>query len=270
MTSRTSIWIALTTTMAAGACGSNETTGRNVTLHTRLTADIRAGHQVTTATGWTITLDQALIATGPFYFYEGEAAVTQAPRRPRWRRWLADAIAPEATAWAHPGHYIPGRAMGQMTMGSSADLLAGAVAFPDATEVTGTVRSGTFSFAPPSAGPAVAALQGHVALARGTASKDGKTVHFLLTADMPDIARTAKDGLITGCAFTETDIEAAGVVTATVKPGIWFELVDFSTLDPGAADAPTTPDPSSTAHIAFALGLTQLSAYTFTYTQEMP
>jgi len=251
---------------AAAAC-SEETTGRTVVLHTRLTTDLPADATVTTNLGWTVTVKKAVVSSGAFYYFDGEPAFTMAPRRSRWRRALA-ALSPMGTAWAHPGHYVAGSARGQMLMPYSEDLMTGPVDLPDGNGITGTVRSGMFSFAAPAAGPAVDRLNGHIAAVEGAATKNGTTINFALTADLSDVTRNARDGAVTGCAFAEADVEGDGTVTATVKPKIWFDLVDFSELAPGTPEAPTVADASTTAYIAFSLGLVQLSAYQFAYTAE--
>ncbi len=84
-----------------------------------------------------------------------------------------------------------------------------------------------------------------------------------MTAALSDIERTAKDAEITGCKFDEDTIDGDETVLVTVKPRIWFNLVDFTKVDAGTPEAPTQVDPSSVPHIAFALGLGQLSAYEF-------
>jgi hypothetical protein len=50
-----------------------------------------------------------------------------------------------------------------------------------------------------------------------------------------------------------------------VQPGTWFNLVDFSQVEPGAAGSPTTLQPGTTPHLGFVTGLAQLSAYRFRY-----
>ena len=256
--------LSLLLAVAPLACGDPSTTGHTVVLHTRMTTDLSVDRTVTTGLGWTVTVKRALIASGALYYFDGEPAFTLAPRRGRWRPFW-EALSPVGTAWAHPGHYIAGSAHGEMLLPFSADLLAGASTLPDGDGITGQVRSGTFSFAPPTAGPAVANLGGHVAVTEGSATRDGKTINFVLTADMPDVSKNARDGKITGCPFTEVDLQADGTTTVTIKPKIWFDLVDFSELAPGTPETPTVADATTTAHIAFALGLVQLSAYQFAY-----
>jgi hypothetical protein len=247
-------------------CGGDSTTGRQVVLQTRLTSDLGPDRSFTTGLGWAVTLDRALIATGPLYLFDGEPAfVLRRPAANRWRT-LRAALSPLGTAHAHPGHYLAGNAKGQMLQPFSADLLAGATMLPAGDGLTGLVRSATFSFAAPGAGPASARLAGQVALVSGVARKDGQTVHFQLGADLADIAKMQKDALIVGCVFDEAEVEGPGVVTVTVKPRVWFNLLDFTQVAPGTEAAPTVVAPGSVAHIAFAQGLGQLSAYHFTFT----
>ena len=99
----------------------------------------------------------------------------------------------------------------------------------------------------------------------GTASKDGRRIHFLATAALADLEKTAKDGQINGCNFAAEEVLHDGAVTITLHPRVWFNLVDFAELEPGSPERPTAFAPDSTARIAFALGLTQLSAYTFAF-----
>jgi len=244
------------------ACGN--TTGQTVTLHTRLDTDLPADHTVTTDLGWTVTVTRLLAASGALYYFDGEPAFTMAPRRARWRRAL-DSLSPIGTAWAHPGHYVAGNARGEMLAPYTEDLLAGPTDLPDGDGITGQIRSGTFSFANSGEGPAATALAGHVAIAEGAATKGEQAINFVLTANLADVSKNARDAAIAGCPFTAADVEGDGTVTVTVKPKLWFGFVDFSELAPGTPEAPTVADPSTTAYIAFSLGLVQLSAYQFAF-----
>jgi hypothetical protein len=254
---------------ALAACGAGSTSGHRVDLKARLVTDLDATRTVTTSMGWTVTLTKALVSTGELHYYDGEPAFT-ADAGARWRRALWAALSPIGTAHAHPGHYVAGNAKGDLLLPFSADLLAGPVELPPGEGISGTVRSATFSFAAPTAGPVVEQLAGHVAVAEGAATKGDVTIHFSISADLADVSRTAKNAAVTGCVFDAADLEDAGTVAVTVKPRVWFNFVDFSALAPGTADAPTVVEPTSVAHIAFALGLAQLSAYQFSFTPEVP
>jgi len=246
---------------ASGADGSS-TSGRRVALGTRVEA-VNPGEPFTTGLGWKVTLSKASIATGAFYYFDGAPPFSQktAPRRHRWASLLGPSV-----AWAHPGHYVPGNARGQQLSPWSVNLFAGPADLPAGEGVTGTYRSGRFSFAAPTAGPAVASLGGSVAAAAGTAEKDGTTIFFAIAADLATLESRAAEGNIDGCVLEEIYVEKDGTVTATVKPSVWFNLVDFSKVAPGSADAPTAITPADDAHLGFITGLAQLSAYRFRYT----
>lgn len=230
------------------SCGANSTTGKQVVLHTRLTSDLDGGF--VTASGWNVSLTQATLSTGPLYYFDGEPAFTRAPRR------FFEFLKPIQTAYAHPGHYVPGNAVGQMLVPQTFDLMAaGPFTMADGTGLTGPVRSATFSFSQDDAGVA--------ARISGSAERDGGTVYFTFEATLADLERTASDAEISGCTFDEDIIDGDETVLVTVKPRVWFNLVDFTQVAPGTADAPTLVDPASVPHIGFALGLAQLSAYEF-------
>lgn len=231
-------------------CGENSTTGKQVVLHTKLTSDLNTERSFVTDYGWNVTLTRASFSTGPFYYFDGEPAFTR--RAPSFFEFLK----PIQTAYAHPGHYVPGNAVGQMLQPQTFDLLGvGPFAMSDGVGVTGPVRSATFSFSAPD--------DGHSVVTSGSAERDGGTVYFTFTAALSDIERTAKDAQITGCKFEENTIDGDETVLVTVKPRIWFNLVDFSQVDAGTPESPTLVDRASVPHIAFALGLGQLSAYGF-------
>jgi hypothetical protein len=263
----TVIVVALLAAVSSAACGEDSTTGRRVALQTRVTSDLGADRTFTTNLGWAVTLRKALVATGPLYLFDGEPAFTMRGPATRARRLLA-LLAPIGTAHAHPGHYVAGNAKGQMLQPFSVDLLGAVAALPDGEGITGQVRSGTFSFAAPTAGPVASQMANHVAVAEGVARKDGQTVDFLLTADLADIARMQKDAQIVGCVFQAADVDGPGTVTVTVKPRVWFNLLDFAQVAPGSEAAPTVVDPSSVAYVAFAQGLGQLNAYQFSFTPD--
>ncbi len=257
---------------AAGvqACGAgSETSGRRVALATRLELEPSAASGFQTAAGWQVTLSKALLATGPFYYFDGAPPLVRLQRAPRARRHALLALG-LGTAHAHPGHYQPGNALGQMLEPWSVDLLAGASDLPVGEGVTGSYRSARFSFAASATGPLAAELGGHAALVEGRAEKLGEPARiFRAVAELSDIERSAARGEVEGCEFSELDVEADGRVTVLVNPRIWFELVDFSQLEPGSMEQPAELSPSSQPGIAFALGLAQLTAYKFSYAADV-
>jgi hypothetical protein len=244
------------------AADGGATSGRRITLQTRLEA-AAPGDPFTTGLGWKVTLTKAAVATGPLYYFDGAPPFAAAPRRPRRgapARWLGPSV-----AWAHPGHYVPGNARGQVLQGWSADLFAGPTELPPGDGITGVFRSGRFSFATPAGGPAAEMLGSNVAVAEGRAEKDGATVHFRVATDLATLATRAPEGRVDGCVFEEVDVQRDGTVVVQVRPGVWFNLVDFTGVAPGTAEAPTTIQPGESAHLGFLVGLAQLSAYRFRF-----
>ena len=123
--------------------GSDSTSGKRVVLHTRVTVDEAALTRFTSALGWEIELSQAAIAAGPFYYFDGVPPLVLQERPTNWQyaaRFLGLSL-----AHAHPGHYQPGNAMGQMLESSSLDLLDGVADFPDGDGVSGSYRSARFT-----------------------------------------------------------------------------------------------------------------------------
>jgi len=261
---------ALGAALGIEACGGTETGGRRIVLDTRvaLAAD---GSAFGTAAGWDVTLTRAVVSTGAFYYFDGAPPVVAfAPESsrqlaPESSRRLVLGLLGLGEAQAHPGHYHTGDALGQMLEPWSVDLLAGPATLPAGDGVTGTYRSARFSFGSPPAGPLAGELGAHAALVEGVAARAEALVRFRAVADLADIARSAAEGNVDGCEFDELDVEGSGVVTLTVHPKAWFDLVDFAALTPSGADAPVEFSPGSQPQVAFAQGLAQLSAYEFSF-----
>lgn len=252
------------------ACGTSEdsTGGRRVVLRTRVELSASATSTFTTALGWTVQLDEALLSVGPLYYFDGAPPLVRrsVPRKShRGSEWAARFFGMNV-AHAHPGHYQSGNALGQMLEATSVDLFAAPVTLADGEGVTGTYRSARFSFISPAVGPLANELGDSVAVASGSAEKEGEEPRrFRAVAALASVEKSAAEGHVEGCEFEETDVEGDGTVTVLVRPQVWFELVDFAELEPGTAEAPAEfPDESQPA-IAFAQGLAQLSAYHFSY-----
>jgi len=152
-----------------------------------------------------------------------------------------------------------------VTTPATADLFAGRVVLPDGNGITGLYRSARLTLAAPTSEPARTQLGGQVAVVEGVARKGEQTVYFRLSASFADVARSVTQGQVDGCAFNEAEVEEDGTVTVTVKPHVWFNLVDFTGVAPGTTNAPTEIAVGETPQIAFVLGLVQLSAYHFSY-----
>jgi hypothetical protein len=258
--------------MSACSNTSNKTAGSTVTLHTSVATDPEVRSTFLTSFGWNVKLTEAKVALAAFYYFDGPPAFVEndVPKPTRMDR--IEEMLGIGLACAHPGHYQAGDAMGQMTTPSSYDLFASDPAtLADGNGVTGTYRSGRFVFPQSPTGPLADLLQGHVAVVEGTATRASDasaqpTIHFRMTADYSDVTRSASQGNVDGCDFTETNVAGNGTVHLVIHPGIWFNLVDFSSLNAGSDNVPTDVDAGTQPYVAFALGLVQLSAYSFSYT----
>jgi hypothetical protein len=265
MNLRSSCPLLLLTCLACSEGESDSTTGERIVLHTQVQADSALSDEFTTGTHWKVRLDSAALAIGGLYYFDGTPAFVKldAPRRrPLWDHVQQFFV---GVAHAHPQHYVAGKALGQMIEGTSADLFASVTALPDGEGVTGTYRSGRLVFPEKNAGEATGALDGHIAVASGTASKGDVTVHFTAFADLADIEKSSPAGEIDGSVFDERAVEQSGTVTLTVTPRIWFNLVDFSDVAPGTAEEPTALVAGDVAYLGFALGVAQLSAYHYSF-----
>jgi hypothetical protein len=194
------------------------TTGRRIALDVKIAASPDS-KQFTNAKGWNVTITKATVATGAFYFYDGETLFAGAPRG-------RDGVGFVKSAFAHPGHYVPGNAKGQMLTPSSADLLAGGT-LGNGDGVTGLVRSATFSFSTPAAGPVAAELGTNVIVLEGSATKNAESRSFRVEIEPDEVKDTKGMTQIEGCPFASTDMESDGTVMITVKLPIWFDQVAF-------------------------------------------
>lgn len=231
---------------------SDATSGKRVTLATQFrSVDVTAGF--TTGAGYGVVLTQALLATGPLYYFQGAPIEARGP-----------ALSVVRSAFAHPGHYQPGDNNGEMLSEWSVDLLAGPADFPAGRGVTGQYRSATFNFGQGSAGPVSSALDGHVVLVEGSATALGQERPFVAFADVQDLLDATGKLVVEGCAFEEAEVRASGTVVVTVNLPLWLDQVDFAavTLD---ASGTAVLERGTSPHKAFIHGLRKAAAYRFSY-----
>jgi hypothetical protein len=253
--------------LVLGSCeGGATTSGREVTLHTALVADPELDGWFATESGWSVRLTRAAVSIGALYYFEGEPAFTRRAPDSIWQRFAA--LLGPSVARAHPGHYLQGRATGEMTEPSAVVLGTTPVALAPGRGITGHYRSGRFVLAEPGADGDSAGLDGNVAIAEGTATKGEQTVHFRLSATFGDVSRSVSEGQVNGCVFDEVEVQGDGGVTVTVEPRVWFNLVDFEDVAAGSEAEPTEVESGETAQLAFALGVVQLSAYRFSFQRD--
>ena len=232
---------------SSSSSDTSGTTGKTVTLSTKIDIQGDLTQPKTNALGWTVTVSKAYLSVGALYFFQGDPVLSLRDRQTgHERRSFASRLSDllERPAYAHPGHYIPGQAMGQMITPTTVDLLGGSVVLAGGTGITGIVNSGRFTWQSPPGGDKAALLAGHVVLAEGVATKGAASVHFVAKADQADVVDGNSLPEVDGCMFGTTpgqvgaDVESDGTVTLTLVPSVWFDEVDFSYVLPGAsADA---------------------------------
>jgi len=261
---KTLLRLAVSSTFALGAlvagpvaCSDegSGTTGRRVSLDVTIAASAES-RQFTNAKGWSVTMTKAVVSTGAFYFYDGEALFASATPARRRAGFVK-------AAFAHPGHYVPGNARGEMLTASSADLLAGAT-LGSGDGVTGFVRSATFAYAFPPAGPMAAELGSNVVVLEGAAAKDGETRAFRVEIGPDDLKDAKGRTEIEGCPFTPVDMQGDGTVSITVKLPMWLDQVDFDGL-PASGDGTPVLVPDGLVRNQIVRGAKGALAYVFAY-----
>ncbi len=118
---------------------------------------------------WTVHLDEAYVALGPVYLFEGEPLIGELLHRGFLPR-----------AHAHPGHYQEGEAMGEVLEQVVVDLLdRNPTHLGTLFAVTGTCHSARVGLGTAEAGLAGAdALGGHALRVAGEATRDEERVDF--------------------------------------------------------------------------------------------
>ncbi|HVH43782.1 MAG TPA: hypothetical protein VM925_15615 [Labilithrix sp.] len=230
------------------------TTGRRIVLETRIAASPES-KQFTNAKGWNVTITKALVSTGAMYFYDGDPLFAFGPRS-RSSGFIRSAS-------AHPGHYVPGNAKGEMLTPSSADLLAGTtLGVGDGT--TGTVRSATFTYSSPATGPAAGELGANVIVLEGSAVKATETRMFHAELAPGDVVDTKGKTAIEGCPFAQADMPKDGTVTVTVDLTMWFDQVQFEEL-PMSVDGRSVTFTDGLARNQLVRGTKGALSYRFAY-----
>lgn len=208
--------IGLLLAIAALSCGS--TGGALVTLPFRA-GGVAGPLTFTTPAGWTVTLQTAQIALGPFYFnafppttqtFRSGVVIIEATEQV-----VIDALDPSL-------HDVPGGADGESGRAVSVEIDL----FPPDDTQAASVRT---------------LLGGNVGIVAGTATKGSATVQFngpiaidtnLVTPTTPLVALQRVRGATVDLQFTAQP----QVLELRVDPTHWFDLVDFSQLTNGTWD----------------------------------
>jgi hypothetical protein len=221
-------WLVVWCAVLALSCGGTESTRRTFPL----VVAPSAGAPVTDS-GWAVTLSSARVSLEAARFFAGE--VPSLTRRAPSRR-LVDWLMP--SAWAHPGHDVPGAAMGELLSPVDVDLLQPETAWGEVRGVTG--RWGSLELTLGAAGVRLA----------GTATKGGLVVSF-------DTGRFTPPGPVRAIAFAHQVDASPGRARLTVDLGAILSRVDFGQV--GAQASPL--DVSSPAFNGFARGVEDSSAW---------
>lgn len=235
--------------------GGSGTTGRRISLESRIEASA-GSRRFTNAKGWTVDVTKALVSTGAHYLYDGETLFAARTSPPRLRGFFA-------TAFAHPGHYVPGNAKGEILSASSADLLAGG-ALGAGSGVTGTVRSASFSFAAPAVGSFASELGQNVIVLEGAAALGSSSRLFRAEILAAEVADAKGRPEIEGCPVATVDMASDGVVTIAVRVDLWLDQVDFTDV-PESADGKPVVLSDGLARNQLVRGTKAALAYAFSY-----
>ncbi|MFV8749801.1 hypothetical protein ACNOYE_04570 [Nannocystaceae bacterium ST9] len=211
-----------------------ETPGRPVFFDLALEAlpgDDGDPARFTSASGWQVELDRAVIAIGPIYLYENPPLDRQADDA--WTERPLHALLGwvEASAHAHPGDNLfdGGAIKGEYLQQIAFDLIDQPKAgLGLARGVAGQVGSLSLILWEPGDATlgAVELLEDHHAYVIGRASKDGVTIEFAGGVLIPDIGvKRRVDGLA-----ADFELDDGGLLIVGVDPAAWFDQADFELL----------------------------------------
>lgn len=194
---------------------------------------------ITTDSGWSVSLTKATAHLAAVRFFEGEVLLSRAPQPPWWRSLVI------STAYAHPGHYVPGEALGELIAPLDADLLSTApVSWGTADGLTGKQGSLQLTFA-------AGGLE-----VEGTASNGGLSVPFSASFTPPAEIDGVRSEHVVGKTEPGVDVR--------VDLSVIFSRVDFSQV--GSSASPL--DPTSPAFNGYGRGIEDTSAWVVTWKEN--
>jgi hypothetical protein len=229
--------------LLSDACDGS-TTGRRVAFATVVGPAAGTTAPFTNAEGWEIRLDRALVSVGALYAFEGASLFSRVPPR----------LLGVRSAFAHPGHYQEGTALGEMRVPASLDLLEGDAPCAAGEGISGAWASGRVLWGTPAAGRFAVVLGDRVALVEGTATKGPDVRRFSFAVSASDVLDASGAPRVEGVAFEGEPavVSGDGTLTVRIAPAVWLAQVDFS--DDGVARR------------AFARGIKDGSAWAFSFT----
>lgn len=245
------------------------TTGNRVVIESLVESDVRAGETFTNDKGWAITLDEATVAFASLTYVEGAPVASLGPlpkAAPAPDRGLLYLLSLRS-AHAHPGHYVEGAVVGEMTSPTVVDLLGDQVSLGESEGVTGTARSARIVFADPATSGFADTMGDAVVIVSGVAQKEGEADRrFRGTALPADVFPTGKDiPEVDGCILDDGAVSSDGTVLLTIDVKLWLDQIDF-------ADVPAPTDGEiaelvhgESPHNALSRGIKKALAYHFRF-----
>ncbi len=246
---------------------TNTTPGFRVTLETQ--AELVAGPTFTNAFDWEITLSKVYVSSGAIYYFDGSPIESASISKPSTMSKLGflNPFAP-TVAYAHPGHYQPGEAKGEMLEATSFELVAGSAKLAAGEGTSGLFRSARFTFNAPATGPEASELGNKVLVVEGTAVKGALSKVFRLEGGEADVLDAADEPAIEGCTFDEVDVESDGVVTIHFNPEVWLDQAEFDTVADSTDGEPVLVPSDDVAAKSFVRGIKKSSAITFSFAKS--
>jgi len=222
------------------------------TAEQRTTFEVQAGGRdagsvVVNDAGWSVALDEAVMALGPVYFFEGDPLFA--------RRTIIDRLLGIRVAWAHPGHYEEGDALAQVLDQVEVDLLeASPTPLGLAEGVTGQYRSAQVGIRPLEGG----SLDGGSLVVSGTATREADAVEFTARLDI--------DIDVEGIAFDQDVDGSPGHALIGVDVHRFLLMADFTDLV--GTGAPVDVPETSQVMNALYRGVDNTSAFIFEWIPE--
>jgi len=257
--------------LAVVACGDDSTSGKRVVLATDIglapasATGGKGGAAFLNDAGWQVSLEKVAVSGAALNYYSGAPLLALHHAKPSLFERLAGLL--EGTAYAHPGHYTEGDAVGEMLTPFDAEFAKGIVKLAAGNGVTGTFRSARFTF---DASRTLAGHAGATVYLAGTATKDGMTRLFTATATQAEVVDVENLPRVEGCSFTPAGgisdgvaVDDDGTVHVQVAPVLWLSDVDFT--DATAGTQPAELPAESRARRAFVRNLKGAAAFQFSY-----
>jgi len=224
----TVMWGCLAWTALTCACGS-DTQGELVQVSWQLDQNSGDNADFSTATGYEVHLDQAVVGLGAAYAYSPLADSQSA---------VAQLLSFTSVAYAHGGLDAESgrRVLAELPSGAAPlaiDALAQeAITLPTTTAEAGAMEALKLELA--AAGSISAEpLSGAVLLVRGQATREAQSLHFSATLDSVPTNTIDLTGL-------SAELSAYAVLHIQVHPRAWLDHCEFAELAPTTSDAAAT------------------------------